>query len=333
MLLPYPRTFLAALAAALASMTTDGAESHRPVPQPITVRRTAFRGWSDALLLGNGLVEAVVVPGIGRVMQFRFVGESGGPLWINPALAGRTREPAARDWANFGGDKAWPSPQEDWARQAGRAWPPPLEFDGEPMTAEPDASGVTLVSAVGPHFGIRVRRRIELAAARPVMTITTTFEKVSGPPVEAGVWTVTQAGDPVLVGAELAAIRDAGAAYVLSSETPPAGLNVAGRLVTLTRSARENTKIGLRAGTLVWVGSREVLRISAGRVPGAKYPERGSSAQLYTNADPLPYVELECFGPLARLAPGDRRELTVTYTLLHRTGGDPAADLRAALPP
>ena len=297
----------------------------------ITISRSTYLGWADALVLSNGAVEAVVVPAIGRIMQFRFAGEADGPFWANPGLLGRQGDPAAKDWTNFGGDKAWPAPQEDWSRVAGRPWPPPGGFDGTPMAAESDATGVTLVSAVDPHYGIRVRRRIELTPGRPVMTIKTRFEKTAGAPIAVGVWTVTQAGDPVLVGAELAKAAGHGSAYVLSSRSPPAGLEVGQGLVTLTRGAGENTKIGLRAGTLVWVGTRDMLRIETTPVPGARYPEQGSSAQIYTNADPLPYVELEFFGPIAHLAAGDHPELKVVYTLLRRVSKDPAADLRTAL--
>ena len=48
-----------------------------------TIKTTPYRGWNEAFLLSNGTVEAVVVPAIGRVMQFRFAGpsvENDGPL-------------------------------------------------------------------------------------------------------------------------------------------------------------------------------------------------------------------------------------------------------------
>ena len=34
---------------------------------------------------------------------------------------------------------------------------------------------------------------------------------------------------------------------------------------------------------------------------GNEYPDRGASAEVYTNPDPKEYVELEMLGPLARL--------------------------------
>src|SRR2546430_1617960 len=76
-------------------------------------RKLSYRGWSDSLVLSNGKVEAVVVPAVGRVMQFRFVGEDD-IFWENASLQGKSANPASQEWNNFGGDKTWPSPQADW---------------------------------------------------------------------------------------------------------------------------------------------------------------------------------------------------------------------------
>ncbi len=292
-----------------------------------------YRGWPDAIIVGNGVVEAVVVPAVGRVMQFRFVGETEGPFWENPGLRGRRSEASADAWTNFGGDKAWPAPQDTWGRQAGRAWPPPAGFDGLPMTAESDDTGVTLISAVDAGYGIRVRRRIELAAAAPEMTITTRFEKVAGPPVSVGVWTITQVRDPVAVAAVRSDPPPSAPAYVRLSEDLPADLKVTGDLITLARAPQGNRKIGVRSASLFWIGRRETLRIDSALVPGASYPDHGSSAEIYTNADPLPYVELEFLGPLESLAAGGQLERRSVYTLAHRTGPDSAGEIRRLMRP
>src|SRR5437764_10455691 len=72
--------------------------------------RTNYHGWADSILLSNGRVEAVIVPAIGRVMQFRFAGEEDGPFWENRALDGIKPEPDSKEWGNFGGAKTWPAP-------------------------------------------------------------------------------------------------------------------------------------------------------------------------------------------------------------------------------
>jgi hypothetical protein len=323
---------LIALAIAIANALTAAEIPQLPAPAPRdVVVHTDYQGWPDAILLGNGVVEAVIVPSIGRVMQFRFRGEPDGPFWANAGLLGQKVDPASPDWVNFGGDKAWPSPQDDWARIAPRGWPPPVGFDGLPMEAVRDGSAVILVSAVDPSYGIRVRRRIELAADRPVMTITTRFEKTAGPPMEVGVWTITQVRDPVAVYAVLPDPPRSGAAYVRMSEELPANLKVENGLIALTRDPHKNRKIGVRAGTLVWLGRSELLRIDSALVPGARYPDQESSAEIYTNEDPLAYVELEILGPVEKLAVGGHIERQSTYTLAHRTENDPALEIKKLL--
>ncbi len=104
-------------------------------PRKITIQKQSYYGWDDALVMSNGVVEAVIVPSIGRVMQFRFVGESTGVFWENAALAGKSVNPASNDWGNFGGDKSWPAPQSEWPKITPRAWPPPVAFDSMPCTA------------------------------------------------------------------------------------------------------------------------------------------------------------------------------------------------------
>lgn len=319
------------------AIATANALTAAEIPQPAAtaprdvVVRSDNHGWPDSMVLSNGVVEAVIVPSIGRVMQFRFAGEPDGPFWANAGLLGQKLDPASPDWVNFGGDKAWPSPQDDWARLALRPWPPPVGFDGLPMEAVRDGSAVILVSAVDPSYGIRVRRRIELATDRPVMTITTRFEKTAGPPMEVGVWTITQVRDPAAIYAVLPETPRAGAPYVRMSEELPANLKVEHDLIALTRDPHKNRKIGVRAATLVWIGRSELLRIDSTLVPGARYPDQESSAEIYTNEDPLAYVELEILGPLEKLAVGGHIERQSTYTLAHRTENDPEMEIKKLL--
>jgi len=300
-------------------------------PDPTTATGITYRGWPDSVLLSNGIVEAVIVPAIGRVMQFRFAGSTDGPFWENATLRGSRHDPASKEWSNFGGDKAWPAPQTDWRRRIGREWPPPAGFDSMPMTVAIDRTGVTLVSQVDPDYGIRVRRRIELAPGRPVMTTTTRYENVAGAPLSVGVWTITQLKDPIALYAPLAAQPAPGGPRFLESGEPPPDLAVTDDLLSLTRDRAQNHRIGLVGRTLVWIGRSETLRLDSEVVGGAPYPDEGRSAQIYTNADPLPYVELEMLGPLETLRNGDAIERTTVYTLGHRVAPQPASEIQGLL--
>jgi hypothetical protein len=293
--------------------------------------RTNYRGWEGSILLSNGRVEAAIVPAIGRVMQFRFAGEEDGPFWENRAMDGIKPEPGSKEWGNFGGDKTWPAPQSDWPKLTPRAWPPPVAFDSMPVRATVDGLEVKLISAVDPHYGIRAYREISLALDRPVMTITTTYDKVSGAPFRAGVWVITQLKDPVIACAVLPESGQFRGGYYRQSDEPPANLKIADELLSLTRDPKASHKIGTEAGTLFWVGKDATLRIDSARQLSGLYPDDGCSAEIYTNPNPLAYVELEMLGPLTKMVVGDKITQTSTYTLLRRTEVDPDLEVRKQL--
>ncbi len=102
-------------------------------------------------------------------------------------------------------------------------------------------------------------------------------------------------------------------------------------LLSLERDASTAYKIGNDAAALVWVGPKHALRIQTRRVPLAEYTHQGNSAELYTNPDALPYVELETLGPLTTLRVGDSLTQTNTYTLFRRSTATPEAEARKLL--
>jgi hypothetical protein len=299
-----------------------------------TAALTNHHGWPDSILLSNGQVQAMIVPAIGRVMQFGFLGEDG-VFWENRALDGKPAEASGwetNDWVNFGGDKTWPAPEGDWPKLTGRtSWRPPPAFDAMPVEAKVEGSDVVLTSPVDPLLGVRTQRRVHLHPDAPVMTITTTYERVSGAPVPIGVWVITQLKDPVGLYVPLPASSKSGPGYTLLGKDSPPSLTVEKGLLSLTRNPRAAHKIGTEAGTLLWVGDRCALRIDSPRVAGAEYPDRGSSAEIYTSPDPLRYIELEMLGPLIALKSGDRIERQNTYTLFRRTEPDPETEARKLL--
>jgi hypothetical protein len=70
------------------------------------------------------------------------------------------------------------------------------------------------------------------------------------------------------------------------------------------------------------------MRIDSPRVAAATYPDQVCSAEIYTNADPLRYVELEMLGPLITMKVGDRVDRTSTSTLTRPTTPGPVARSR-----
>ena len=324
---------LVALLLAAGGCSTSGPEPRRSSTGPGGPGRqqVVYRGWTNSWVLTNAQVEAVVVPALGRVMQFRFRGEKSGPFWENDRLEGRLPDPQATEWFNVGGDKTWPAPQADWPQLTGRGWPPPSTFDAVPLEVVMNRRSLTLVSPVDPHYGIRTRRTIALHPTRPEMSITTHYEKVEGKPVRVGIWTITQLKDPVGVYAKVPDNSLLAGGFNLQSAEPPPSLRLREGWLSLKRDPKTAHKIGLDAAGLLWVGEQSMVWIESPLEAGRVYPDQGSSVEVYTNPDPLSYVELELLGPLEVYKPGTIASRTTIYTLFRRTRGDPEADARRVL--
>jgi Domain of unknown function (DUF4380) len=293
----------------------------------VTIEALHYRGWQGALRITNGRVEAIVVPSIGRVMRFGWVGGAQNMLWENEVLDGGSAGQADGTWNNFGGDKVWPSPQSQWRDVTTRSWPPPIGFDSLPYKAVVIGDSIVLTSTVDPNYGIQTIRRISLTENSTVMTIASEFHKVSGKPLQTGVWIITQVPDAERLYAMLPAHSTVVQHKFQLSEAAPKSLNISGRLLSLSRNKTENVKIGMDARSLLWVGKETSLRIDAAAGSG-EFPDNGCRTEIYTNADPQPYIEMETMGPLSTMKAGDVSTWSSTYTLIRRT--EPTADEEAA---
>jgi len=250
-------------------------------------------------------------------------------LWEDASLDGARTGTDAEGWSNYGGDKVWPSPQDQWETVAARAWPPPEGFDARPYTCNEQNGELVLRSELDPQYGIQTERRLVLAADRPVLTITTTFRKVAGQPVRTGIWVITQLRDPLRVFALLPEHPRLPGGYLQQLGPAPRELSIQGRVLGLARDPGEKSKIGLEAMSLLWVGAGTVLHIDAPERAG-DYPDGGCHSEIYTNSDPLPYVELETLGPLTTLESGQETTWTNSYTLSRRSATTPAEEARRA---
>ncbi len=291
---------------------------------------TNYHSWENAVSLNNGIVEAIIVPTIGRVQQFRFLGDTVGAFWEDPRMYGRTPS-GGGFYANFGGDKAWPSPQSEWN------WPPPRGFDGS-TNAVSFANGiVTLVTPVDSRYGIRTTRIIELVPGKPVMRIRTVFERTaeSSKTNSLGVWidceaTVTRDSKcyvPVPSSSSFPNGYTTTGSSAFTAALPAAFTNANGLISFGSDSA--NHKVGFDGGTLVLVGANLALRLDAPRVPGATYPDGNSSTEVYTAGSN--YFELEAMGPLTNLPVGGKMEFVTVYSLFRRTEPTTDADARKIL--
>lgn len=182
----------------------------------VTVTRLTWHGWPDALRLSNGVVEAIVVPTIGRITSFRLVGHpESDPIFMNRDWAGKTVADAdPTTWATFGGDKLWPSPQSEWPKHNVRGWPPDQAFDGDPENARILPNGVRLSTPDSTAFAARATRTLtmEPGEARLYVAQTLTKDPDASNPIGPAVVPVQEAAtsakpDPSIVEANNAAAR------------------------------------------------------------------------------------------------------------------------------
>jgi hypothetical protein len=300
----------------------------------VTVSAGDFHGWR-ATILRNKVAEVVVVPAIGRIMNFDLLDAKGnavpGPLWNNPGL-GEGLQADVQGWKNYGGDKAWPERQADWPTVERQAWPPPKAFDASPYAESITGAKVEIVSSVDEAYGVRVRRVISLDPHEPVMTVQTTYEKVQGAPVQIGVWTITQTNSPDRAFILVPPHSGFSQGYTNLRPTPPKDLRIDGRLISVIRDPQGASMIGSDGNALLWVGNAPDLLIEnkspepAGK---AEWPENGSHAKIYTSpGDRIMYVELELLNPMQDLKVGESSSMESTYTLIRRTKSDPIAEAR-----
>jgi hypothetical protein len=102
---------------------TAGSNPVRQSNSSVSITPADFHGWS-AVVLRNRRAQIIIVPAIGRVMQFNLFDHTGnpfpGPFWNNPGIGGHLHADSG-GWTNYGGDKAWPAPQSERPKVTGRA--------------------------------------------------------------------------------------------------------------------------------------------------------------------------------------------------------------------
>lgn len=331
--------------AAVALMATLGAG--RAEGAGVTVHRETFRGWPGSLRISNGIVEAVVVPQIGRIMLFQWVGQpDSDAIFVNSALAGKTgADFDSGTWANFGGDKLWPAPQSDWPRHTGSGWPPDRAFDGDPFQAEIVQDGVRLTGPWSKGFGARAVRTITMRPGEARLYIAQELERngeASASALPVGIWNITQTRGDATIFLPLGqgARGDAGY-HMLPAQTDrlTPGWSVVDGLLVGTRDPKLNMKVGSTAGA-GWMGS-----LYAGDIlfsehytyhPGGSYPDSGSTTEIYTNGGDLSYIEMEIMAPLVPLGADETSRFDVSWELTRlphapRDQADAARVVRAAM--
>lgn len=288
--------------------------------------------------LRNDQFELTVSPATGRVIAY---GAVGGPnvLWHNP------RAPETPvvfpGWVNWGGDKVWIWPEEDWARWNPETRHPPGDPSPVPHQVETDGLRLRMTSPLLPDYGLRIVRDISLAPTGSRVTFINRLEQASPGrlALPVGVWTVTQIPAAPQIYARLAPDAEP-PGYESFPGTAWPGIQRNNDLVTLHRPTAPWQKVGLDADLLA-VPVAGHLFIAGTPAPSAGPQARFRRAQVFSDPDDSPfrfpglppYVELEFTSPLQQLSVGQSVSLTVTWELLRLAGdGSEASERFAAYP-
>lgn len=289
--------------------------------------------------LTNGQFELVVSPDTGRIVRYGAVGGAN-VLWEHPG-AGETASPFV-GWVNWGGDKVWLWPEQDWPAWNGGRNAPPGDPPTVPYEVQIDGRFLRMVSPVLPSCGLRIVREIKLAATGSAVTLVNRVEKMPSetPSVHVGAWVVTQIPAPLQAAARL--LDDDGSPrYQSFPEGEWRDVKAQGDIVVLTRAATPWAKIGLEADLLAAPVGQWLFVARAPAHANSSGPYQPCCrAQVFSDPDDSPfrhagvpaYIELEFTSPVRPLTIGKTVSLTLEWELYPLpSAGESLADTVTAL--
>ena len=297
----------------------------------VSVRQIDYHGWERAVELTNGQIRVVVVPQIGRIMHYGFAGRDN-ILFEESSLFGVTlndhkllQKNGQPVWATFGGDRVWPSEEDQFVVINGHHRPPDPWLDGFPWQATLLPDGVQITSGVSDYCGAQVIRSIRLKPGSAQVAIAQRMDKIKPAanaelePLPLTIWSVTKIKLPTLTMLPLNpdSVFDDGYLIPYWDDYDNRGqenFTVCGDIGLFVPDAVRNQKAGADVtGWVAGIVGPAMMVESFGYDSDAVYPDGGTSATVFTCPD---FAELECMSPLKRLEVGDFIEYTVAWDLL-----------------
>jgi hypothetical protein len=249
---------------------------------------------------------------VGRFVSFEVDGEE--YFWKNPEP---TVDPRT-GWVDYGGDKVWVLPQDQWKKYLGRVWPPGKDLEGLPWKGEYPQEAETEVSPAG----VRVMRDWGPAGREKGFYVWTTVErisKVNHAPVH--VWGIGQVkgGEFGLIGLGRGGLKDVNwfgngkqaCGIVNDAQGAP--------LALVVRPGGAGGKVGTMGRWVAAVYKDRVLVRLLAQPAGhpSTYAER-SSVELFQTRE---FWELETLGQLTDLTEVSQTSVCEVWMVIQRPGG------------
>jgi len=297
------------------------------------VSEITYHGWDNSVRISNGDATIIVVPAIGRIMHYSLK-DGDNILWENSSFFGKTLSEGqpytvngSMEWANFGGDKVWPTEQSEFPTINGHGWPPDHWFDGGRHDYELLENGVRITSQVSDYCGARSIREITLAETGSEVTINQTIEKIKAAQkrsvelIDFTIWNVTQIRNPQVAIFNLNPASSLDGGFRAWSASAAANFTREGGVGYFTVDYNNSQKLG--ADSDKWLGAI-VEDYAFGEFfdfqPGERYPDGGLSAEVYTSPQ---YTEIELLSPFKALRLNETLQFNIKWRLAQLESNTP----------
>ncbi len=318
-------------------LCSDKSDVAKPKTSEEGVTKMKWNGWDNSYQITNATTKIIVVPAIGRIMYYGLK-EGSNVLWNDPQLYGKTLPTdlqSIKTWSNFGGDKVWPTPQDDFGKINGMTWPPDPWFDGAPHTVKELEDGVEITSPVSDFCGAQSIREIRLDKESSRLTINQRIKKLkkaqirSVEPIRHIIWNVTQIISPSQALFNLNSNSKFQQGYYIFPTGGADNFTVEGNTGIFVPHASNAQKAGADSDKwLAAIFDNVVIGEFFTFDPAGSYPDNGCSAEVYTSSD---YTEIELLSPMQYLDINQEISFTIEWELYQLPdNAKSAADKRKA---
>jgi hypothetical protein len=315
-----------AVVLALAAGRCDAADN-----KDTHVETIPYQGWQHNLRLTSGDTELIITLDVGpRILSYKLAGGKN----VFKEFADQLGTSGEKTWVGRGGHRLWTAPED-----LTRTYAPdngPVKYQELPGK-EPGVIGVRLTPAPDTPYKIQKEMDVFLAPGSRVEVVHR-ITNIGGDPTELAPWALTMMAPG---GTEIIPLPpkkphpgDPKNAHSPDDFAPNQHLALwsyfdfadkrwtfGSKYITLRQDAKHGpTKVGL-AHRLGWVGYLNGGTLFVKRLtyePHQHYPDGGCNYETFTNQD---FLEMESLGPVVRLAPGEKAQLTENWEL-HKDVGE-----------